>query len=265
MKSLKVFIFESVDSLTKIKRVSEFKNFSLEERAKIIFKIAKENLTFIGMGSNRTAFDIGDGKIIKISFSESATYDIASSISQTKAESKVCKIAQKAQLIPEIYEVGDDFLFVIAEKVENLDDGSKEKISSYFKFESFEKFENALQIVSNNAKAASKEDIAEVKAHRDFLIAVTVMKDCGYAISDMANPHNWGLDPNGRPVMLDTGLTTENKSQIIGAQKEKIKALQNSNATNYPSNNSSMNDATKNIKRPQATSQEEKTVKATVK
>ena len=93
---LKTFIFENSDSLSKIKGVASHKILPLEQRAKIIFGMAKQNFSFLGMGSNRTAFDIGNGKIIKISFSESATYDISNSIEQTRAESKVCKIAQKA-------------------------------------------------------------------------------------------------------------------------------------------------------------------------
>ncbi len=267
----KSFIFESADSLSKIKGVASMKSMPLEQRANVIFNIAKQSFGYIGMGSNRTAFDIGNSKIIKISYSESATYDIGSSVEQTRSESKVCKIAQKAQLIPEIYEVGDDYLFVIAEKVENLDDGSKEKISSYFKFDTYEKFENALKIVSNNAKATSKHEIEEVTAHRDFLIAVTVMKDCGYAISDMVNPHNWGLDPQGRPVMLDTGLTTDNKAEIIAKQQEKIKNLskaqQPSQQTQQaPKTNSSFGDGdkTKNVRpvQKQNNNSEEKTVKA---
>lgn len=221
---LHTFIFESSDLLTKIKGISAFSNFPLERRAEIIYNFCKSNLSMLGKGSNRSVFDLGNGRAIKVSYSESATYDIESSISQTKAESKMCKIAQKAQLIPEIYEVGGEYLYLIVEKVENINDSGKEKISSYFKFSSFEDFIKALRIISTNEKATSKEEIEEIKAHRDFLIAVAVMKDCGYAISDMVNPHNWGLDPQGRPVMLDTGLTTENKSSIISKQKEKIAA-----------------------------------------
>lgn len=218
------FLFESNDLLTKIKGISTFQNFPIERRAEIIYRFCKEHLTMLGEGSNRSVFDLGNGKAIKVSYSESATYDIESSISQTKAESKMCKIAQKAQLIPEIYDVGSEYLYLIVEKVENLDESNKDKISSYFKFGSFEEFVKALQIISTNEKATSKDEIEEIKAHRDFLIAVTVMKDCGYAISDMVNPHNWGLDPQGRPIMLDTGLTTENKSSIISKQREKIEA-----------------------------------------
>jgi hypothetical protein len=220
---LRAFIFESNSILTKIKGISEFQNFPLERRAEIIYNLCKQSLEMLGEGSNRTVFDLGNGKAIKVSYSESVTYDIESSISQTKAESQMCKIAQKAQLIPEIYEVGKEYLYLIIEKVENLDEGSKEKISSYFKFNTFEEFTRALKIMSGNEKV-SKEEIEEIKTHRDFLVAITVMKDCGYAISDMVNPNNWGLDPQGRPVMIDTGLTTENKGSIMSRQKDKIEA-----------------------------------------
>jgi len=221
---LRDFIFESSSLLSKIKGISTFPNFSLERRAEIIHNLCKDSLDMLGLGSNRTVFDLGNGKAIKVSYSESVTYDIESAISQTKAESNVCKVAEKAQLIPEIYEVGNEYLYLIIEKVENLDEGSKEKISSYFKFKTYEDFERALKIMSGYEKKFSKEEMDEIKTHRDFLIAVKVLKECGYAVTDMNNPNNWGLDPQGRPVMLDTGLTTENKSTIISRQKEKIEA-----------------------------------------
>jgi len=218
------FIFESNDILAKIQKIAAYQDFSVQQKAEYIYNICKLNFTLLGEGSNRTVFDIGNGKAIKVSFSESVTYDISSSISQTQAESKICKTAQKAQLIPEIYDVGPEFLYLIVEKVQNLNESDKEKIASYFKFSSFDEFTRALRIVSKNEITSSKEEIEEIKTHRDFLIAVTVMKNCGYAISDMASPQNWGLDPQGKPVMLDTGLTTENRSEILSKQTEKIQA-----------------------------------------
>lgn len=218
------FIFESNDILANIKKIAAHQDFSIQQRAEYIFNVCKHSLSMLGQGSNRTVFDLGNGRAIKVSYSESVTYDISSSISQTQAESKMCKTAQKAQLIPEIYEVGPEFLYLIVEKVQNLNESDGEKIASFFKFSSFDEFVKALRILSRNEKTVSKEDIEEIKTHREFLIAVTVMKDCGYAISDMASAHNWGLDPQGRPVMLDTGLTTENRSSIISKQEEKIQA-----------------------------------------
>lgn len=149
------FIFESNDILANIKKIAAHEDFPIQQRAEYVFNVCKHSLPMLGQGSNRTVFDLGNGRAIKVSYSESVTYDLSSSISQTQAESKMCKTAQKAQLIPEIYEVGPEFLYLIVEKVQNLNKSDGEKIASFFKFSSFDEFVKALRILSRNEKTVS--------------------------------------------------------------------------------------------------------------
>jgi hypothetical protein len=233
MINLKTILFEadaaenanSADPLREIEQIAKNESLSLEKRVQQIMVIAQKNYREIGMGSNRTTFDLSSDKALKVSYAASRTYSIQDSISQTTEEAKVCEIAKKADLIPEIYQIGHDYLYLVIEKVVPVGEGNQEKISSHFGFKTFEEFTNALLVVANKGAGATPEQIAELKKKRDFVIAVTTMQQCKYAIADMTNPENWGIDKSGRPVMLDTGLVESNRESIVNHQKRIAKDI----------------------------------------
>lgn len=223
----KIAIDGGMDNLTKVKAM---------------YNIAEANLKRKGGGSNRSAYAIDGGKIIKISYAESGTYDVNDAMSQTKAEidaMKTCLKAVEEELIPRV-DVGQsdpNGLFLIADEgvglQETSPDADKESLAKYFGFENYNKFEEALTIIgkekyTQNYKLSPNEKQAvedfKSKWTPRFKALESVIYQCGFSVGDMLNLANWG-EFNGKYMLLDTGLTDVNRAEIIKGQKARARAI----------------------------------------
>lgn len=190
-------------------------NKDILERAKQIYSIAAGSYSRLGHGSNRSVFDINGNKVLKVSYvpkGESGLFNIQHAISQTKTEAKGCEEAKNKGLLPELYEVGQDGLYLILEKAEEV---TEKEIADYFGFKDFEEF----------AKAFNRATHGDIQAENKFSDWLEIMKNCNYDVGDMIKIDNWGRKKNGTLVMVDTGLSMENQDVISREQREMFNLL----------------------------------------
>jgi hypothetical protein len=225
--SLKHILFEAEavpndggNPLEVIKKIATENSISLEDRAKRIHDTLLAIDSDPKYGSNRSTFKLPDGKrVIKVAFSTDPVYGVEEAVSQNGAEKKMCQIAKVSELIPEVYGFGPNDLYLIVERVTPAEN-EPEKIAKHFGFASFDEFDNALMVAAENREKTT--EIKEIGGNKDFKIALAAMIQCNYQIADMTNPANWGFDAEGRPVMLDAGMTRENRGQIAKAQSARL-------------------------------------------
>jgi hypothetical protein len=214
--SLSRLLFESVDSLEKIRNISTDSNKNVLEKAKEIYNFATQNYTMIGHGSNRSVFDIGGNRALKVSYvpkNLSAAFRIEDAQSQTENEAEVCSFAKEKGLVPEIYEIGPDGLFLVVKKAEKI---TKNELAGYFGFNSFDDFKTAYRHAYETGAGLTPDSI--------FSDWIAVMKMCNYTVGDMLNIDNWGKIGD-RLVMVDTGLSLENVGSISNYQKNYAAAV----------------------------------------
>ena len=215
--SLSKLLFESVASLETIQTIATDSNKSDLEKAKEIYNIATQKYPLIGHGSNRSVFDIGGNRALKVSYvpkNLSAAFRIEDAQSQTENEAKVCGFAEQKGLVPKIYQVGPNNLFLIVEKAEKI---TKDDLAGYFGFNNFDEFKKAYRDAYETGVGLTPDSI--------FSDWIAVMKACKYTVGDMLNIDNWGK-VDGRLVMVDTGLSIENVGDISAYQKNYIAAIQ---------------------------------------
>ena len=206
--------------LEMIQKIAANTSLDLLTRAKQIYDTMLTIDSDPRSGSNRSTFKLPDGKrVVKVAFSNAPEYGVEEAVSQNAAEKKMCQIAKVSELIPEVYGTGPNDLYLIVERVTPAED-DPEKLAKYFGFASFDEFDNALMSAAENREKTT--EIKEVGGNKDFKIALAAMIQCNYQIADMTNPANWGFDAEGRPVMLDAGMTRENRSQIAKAQSARL-------------------------------------------
>lgn len=227
-----------------IKKIATDRNMDNLTKVKAMYNIAEASLTRKGGGSNRSAYAIDGGKIIKISYAESRTYDVNDAMSQTKAEidaMKTCPKAVEEELIPRV-DVGQsdpDGLFLIADEgfglQETSPDADKESLAKYFGFENYEKFKDALTIIGkekyerNYTSSLSPDEKKAVEDFKSkwaprFKALESVIYQCKFSVGDMLNLANWG-NFNGKYMLLDTGLTDINRAEIIKGQTARARAI----------------------------------------
>lgn len=190
-------------------------NKDIFERAKKIYNIAASVYTRLGHGSNRSVFDIGGNKVLKVSYvpkTESGLFNIQHAISQTETEAKGCQAAENKGMLPALYEAGPDGLYLILEKAEKV---TEKEIADYFGFKNFEEFIKAFnQATHGNEQMENK-----------FSDWLKIMKNCNYDVGDMIKIDNWGKKNDGTLVMVDTGLSIENQGVISREQREMFDLL----------------------------------------
>lgn len=143
----------------------------------IMFDIARGYYRYIGSGSSREVFDLGNGYVIKVAKNEAG-------IAQNKSEYKI-SISDNSKLFAKVIQVSKDFSLLIMEKAKKLNDIS-------YVWEYFD--------VKNKKELFNSEQIQNIKKNYNLLLG------------DFNRESNWGI-LKGRPVIIDYGFTREVKAK----------------------------------------------------
>lgn len=142
--------------------------FDLEQIARNLYRRAYR---FIGSGSGRQVYDLGNGYVVKMAKNMRG-------IAQNKAEYQI-SLHDESGLFAQIAQVSADFRMIIMEKAERLG-----HISTVWKYYG----------VRSNRELYNIPAIKEAMARNSLLFA------------DLCRPQNWGL-VRRKPVIIDYGFT----------------------------------------------------------
>jgi hypothetical protein len=138
---------------------------------KISFNINRGRYRYIGRGSGRIVYDLGNGKVVKHAKNMKG-------IAQNIEEYNIA-LVDDSGLFARVSAVSDDFRFLIMEKAYHIKDISY--VRKYYR-------------VRSNNELYQIQEIRDIAEKYELLI-----RDLGRAV-------NWGLI-NGRPRIIDYGFT----------------------------------------------------------
>jgi len=139
----------------------------------ISINLKRKAYKFIGMGSGRLVFDMGNGYVVKVARNQKG-------IGQNKAEYKVA-LVDDSDLFAKILSVSEGFQFVIMDKADKIKDITF--VWDYFN-------------VKNNHELCQTKKLQDISSRYGLLF------------SDLTRAVNWG-QINGKPVIIDYGFTRE--------------------------------------------------------
>jgi hypothetical protein len=141
--------------------------------SRIASNINRGGYRFIGKGSGRVVFDLGNGKVVK------AAKNIKG-IAQNMEEYRIA-LTDDSGLFARIWDVSEDYRFLIMDKAERIRDISH--VWDYF-------------------GVGSNSGLYQVKKLRD------VTEKYNLLINDFGRVVNWG-EIGGRPMIIDYGFTRQ--------------------------------------------------------
>lgn len=151
---------------------------------RIADKIKRGGYRYIGKGSGRVVFDLGNGKVVK------AAKNIKG-IAQNIEEFRIA-VVDHSGLFARIWDVSDDYRYLIMDKAERIQDMSQ--IWNYFG-------------VGSNSELYQVMKIREVTEKYNLLI-----NDFGRAV-------NWGAI-EGRPMIIDYGFTRQVRKRYYAPRRK---------------------------------------------
>lgn len=137
----------------------------------IRFNIRNRNYKFIGSGSGRYVFDLGNGYVVKAARNRKG-------IAQNKVEYQIASM-DHSDLFAKILQISEDNELLIMEKANPID-----RISVVWKY-----FD-----VKSNWELFQLETFKTIASHYSLIL------------QDLRRPENWGII-DGRPVIVDYGFT----------------------------------------------------------
>ncbi|OOM74185.1 hypothetical protein CLPUN_40670 [Clostridium puniceum] len=139
----------------------------------IMFNIRRGYYGYIGSGSSRDVFDLGNGYVIKVAKNMAG-------IAQNECEYNI-SCYDKSDLFAKVVQVSNGFYFLIMEKADKIYNISE--VFRYFR-------------VSDKRELFHVKEIQNIKRNYNLLLA------------DFERKSNWGIIKR-RPVIIDYGFTKE--------------------------------------------------------
>jgi len=139
----------------------------------IKFNIKRGYYRYIGSGSGRKVFDMGNGYVIKVAKNQAG-------IAQNKSEYKISS-NDYSDLFAKVIQASNSFDLLIMQKADKI-----YNISYIFKYFN----------VRNKMELFSSKEIQNITRNYNLLVA------------DLDRKSSWGII-NGRPVIIDYGFTRE--------------------------------------------------------
>ncbi len=137
----------------------------------IILNIRKRNYQYLGSGSGRRVFDLGNGYVVKVAKNRKG-------VAQNEAEHHI-SLSDHSGIFAKIIQVSEDYRFLIMEKAVRIRNFSE--VRKYFN-------------VKSNRELFQLEEIGSVFHNHNLLLG------------DLYRTSNWGLI-NNHPVIIDYGFT----------------------------------------------------------
>lgn len=150
---------------------------------RISYDLAKGRYRYIGKGSGRIVYDLGNGKVVKSAKNMKG-------IAQNFEEYRIA-LTDDSGMFARVYDMSDDYRYLIMDKANGVRDISQ--IWRYFN-------------VRSNNELYQLRILREISFRYDLLI-----RDLGRAV-------NWGLI-NGKPVIIDFGFTRDVRRKYYKAAK----------------------------------------------
>lgn len=138
---------------------------------RIVLNIRKRNYQYIGSGSGRSVFDLGNGYVVKVAKNNKG-------IAQNKAELQISS-EDHTNIFAKTIKVSEDSRLLIMEKAVRIKDFSE--VRKYFN-------------VKSNRELFQLEEIQSIFPKHNLLL------------NDLYRTANWGMI-NNRPVIIDYGFT----------------------------------------------------------
>lgn len=139
----------------------------------IMQDIQRGKYRYIGSGSSRKVFDLGNGYVIKVARNRAG-------MAQNESEYRI-SCYDKSDLFAKVVPVSNDLRFLIMEKADKI-----YNISDVWKY----------------FNVNSKVELFNLKELKD------IMKNYNLLMSDLNRKSSWGMI-NGKPVIIDYGFTRE--------------------------------------------------------
>lgn len=139
----------------------------------IMQDIQRGKYRYIGSGSSRQVFDLGNGYVIKVARNRAG-------MAQNESEYRI-SCYDKSDLFAKVVPVSNDLRFLIMEKADKI-----YNISDVWKY----------------FNVNSKVELFNLKELKD------IMKNYNLLMSDLNRKSSWGMI-NGKPVIIDYGFTRE--------------------------------------------------------
>ncbi|AGF57249.1 MULTISPECIES: hypothetical protein [Clostridium] len=139
----------------------------------IMFNIRRGYYKYIGSGSSRDVFDLGNGYVVKIAKNMAG-------IAQNKSEYKISK-SDKSKLFAKIIQISNDSSMLIMEKADKIYNISE--VLNYFN-------------VRNKRELLNLKELQNIKSNYNLLLG------------DLDRKSSWGIIKR-RTVIIDYGLTKE--------------------------------------------------------
>jgi len=128
---------------------------------------------YIGSGSGRKVFDLGNGYVVKVAKNMAG-------IAQNRVEHQI-SLRDNSNLFAKVIEVSGDFQFLIMEKADRINNFSH--VLKYFN-------------VSNNRELVRLKEMQTIQWKYNLLLA------------DLCRNSSWGII-DGVPVIIDYGFTAQ--------------------------------------------------------
>lgn len=133
----------------------------------------QEMYKYIGSGSSRKVFDLGNGYVVKVAKNKAG-------IAQNKMEYTI-SLTDSSNLLAKVIQSSKDFYILIMEKADKIDNFSY--VCDYFKVD------NILQVLT-------------LKEFQNLHYKYNLL------LNDLRRTSSWGII-NGKPVVIDYGFTKE--------------------------------------------------------
>ena len=139
--------------------------------AHIDLEIRKKTYKYIGFGSGRIVFDLGNGYVVKAAKNKKG-------LAQNKAEYEIGLI-NRSDIFAKVLQASEDYKFLIMEKAEKI---------------------NSITEVWKCYNVKSNREFFQLKEIKDISLKYALL------LPDLSRSANWGKI-NGRPVIIDYGFT----------------------------------------------------------
>lgn len=153
---------------------------------KVSYNISRGVYRFLGKGSGRTVYDMGNGKVVKTARNKRG-------IAQNIAEYQIA-LADDSGLFAGISDVSGDYRYLIMDKAERI--SNMAYVWDYFQ-------------VNSNQELYRVKRLSDLSDRYNLLI-----HDFGRAV-------NWGFI-NGRPVIIDYGFTQQVRRRYYPAKRNNV-------------------------------------------
>jgi hypothetical protein len=157
----------------------------------------------IGQGQGRNVYRLPGGKVLKLARNPGG-------IGQNQAEATVCKNDATADIFPGIFEVGPEFIWIIAEEAQPMNRVKFGELTgvpwSEFLFAIGGAFPSSIKNPTKSQLAQFQHAFEKHYANKFFRRVINLVKDCKYEPGDIAKLDSWGI-VRGRPVIVDSGFT----------------------------------------------------------